>query len=232
MASYLQTTHAKQDARFALYLVQQTEDNRKFNRGQLLNAAFKQASADNPIVSVVLHDCDLLPPPGLREWYARTPDRGQPMHLACSATWKKYEKLQSQGYDFFGGVTTFHPADFESCNGFPNDFWGWGMEDDALRLRAAASGATSKGVLRPPSDIGFYTDLDPVVMLEHLAGTPGEEALHILNEHMLDPTRAALKREWKLCNGLCDLQARIISRRIRLLDEKFCYVHLMCELHS
>ena len=52
------------------------------------------------------------------------------------------------GYDFLGGVTAFHPADFEACNGYPNDYWGWGMEDDQLHLRARASGALSRGVLR------------------------------------------------------------------------------------
>ena len=79
---------------------------------------------------------------------------------------------------FFGGVTAFHPPvtrlppassshfsltaatmrllhgcpcapqDFSRLNGFPNDHWGLGMEDDQLRLRADASGAIAQGVGR------------------------------------------------------------------------------------
>ena len=29
---------------------------------------------------------------------------------------------------FFGGVTALHPPDFKRANGFPNSYWGWGME--------------------------------------------------------------------------------------------------------
>ena len=32
-------------------------------------------------------------------------------------------------------VTLFHREHFVKVNGFPNNFWGWGAEDDELRLR-------------------------------------------------------------------------------------------------
>ena len=53
----------------------------------------------------------------------------------------------------------------EACNGFPNDYWGWGMEDDQLRIRAHACGAMRHGVLHPPSGVGRYADIDEVQML-------------------------------------------------------------------
>jgi hypothetical protein len=34
-----------------------------------------------------------------------------------------------------GGIIYFRKADFIKCNGFPNNFWGWGVEDKALQNR-------------------------------------------------------------------------------------------------
>ena len=99
--------------RFLVLVAQQSEDGRKFNRGQLLNAAYREARriAGDRLVSVVFHDVDLLPPPGLRSWYASAPDRHAPIHLAGRG-WGKYDM---PGYDFFGGVTAFHPDDVSSA---------------------------------------------------------------------------------------------------------------------
>jgi predicted glycosyltransferase involved in capsule biosynthesis len=37
--------------------------------------------------------------------------------------------------DYFGGITSFSEIQFGKINGFPNNFWGWGGEDDELKLR-------------------------------------------------------------------------------------------------
>ena len=36
---------------------------------------------------------------------------------------------------FFGAVTAISRAHFESINGFSNQFWGWGGEDDDMYMR-------------------------------------------------------------------------------------------------
>ncbi len=37
--------------------------------------------------------------------------------------------------DFFGGITIFTPAQMLAVNGYGTNYWGWGKEDDNMRLR-------------------------------------------------------------------------------------------------
>ena len=134
---------------FCIVIMAQSDDRRKFNRGQLLNAGFREAQrlAGSALAAVILHDVDLLPSAGLLRFYCECPPRGRPTHLATPSAVEKYSHLgEGYGGEFLGGVTAISAADFEACHGFPNDYWGWGLEDDQLRLRAAKVGALSGGV--------------------------------------------------------------------------------------
>ena len=104
-----------------------------------MDAAQRLAGSEKMLASIIFHDVDLLPSAGLLPWYTDPPICGRPTHIAAPSTWTKYAM---PGYEevFFGGVTALHPDDFERANGFPNEYWGWGMEDDQLRLRVDATG--------------------------------------------------------------------------------------------
>ena len=111
-----------------LVVIQQSDDDRAFNRGQLLNVGFREAMARassrrQRLVSVIFHDVDLLPSDGLLPWYYTVPEAGQPVHIAAPTAWGKYDIL---GYSevFFGGVTAINPSDFVAANGYPNNYWG------------------------------------------------------------------------------------------------------------
>ena len=41
---------------------------------------------------------------------------------------------------YLGGIISFNKEMFEEINGFPNIFWGWGGEDDAMRDRCVLNG--------------------------------------------------------------------------------------------
>ena len=55
-------------------------------------------------------------------------------------------------YDgIFGGVSAMSVKHFNFVNGFSNQFWGWGGEDDDMAERLRIN---NLGVRRPPPDIG------------------------------------------------------------------------------
>ena len=116
---------------FHIIVVEQSEDGRKFNRGKLLNVGFCIAQKKG-CKYCIFHDVDLIPDNTLRSYYGFYPY--QPLHLA--AVWEKYQHLPV----FFGGVCAFNCDHFRAVNGFPNDFWGWGCEDEELYYRIGESG--------------------------------------------------------------------------------------------
>ena len=76
---------------------------------------------------IVLHDVDLLPSDDLSPYYTTIPI--QPCHIA--KRWGRYNNNPK----YFGGIVAFSMEHFRSINGFPNNFWGWGGEDDEMMKR-------------------------------------------------------------------------------------------------
>ncbi|XP_049591147.1 uncharacterized protein [Syngnathus scovelli] len=54
---------------------------------------------------------------------------------------------------YFGGVVAVTPDQYRKMNGFSNQYWGWGREDDDLWQRVALAGMK---VMRPPLAIARY----------------------------------------------------------------------------
>jgi hypothetical protein len=75
---------------FHIYVVEQSPDERKFNRGKLLNIGFdlarKRVGASRRHDVYIFHDVDLLPQDDLGPWYARFPVK--PIHIA--RVWNRY----------------------------------------------------------------------------------------------------------------------------------------------
>jgi len=112
---------------YKIFVVKQSNDSRKFNRGQLLNIGFKYAMKEG-CENFIFHDVDLLPSEELKKYYLNAPTN-EPVHIA--AVWDRYNKNP----DYFGGIVAFNKEIFQRINGYPNDFWGWGGEDDELYKR-------------------------------------------------------------------------------------------------
>jgi hypothetical protein len=130
-------------AHMKVYIIEQTQDGRKFNRGALLNVGARLALS-NQHSSLVLHDVDLLPEDSILPYYDMLPLH--PVHIGWAWT-GKYNFA-----NFMGGILSVSSADFVTANGFPNNFWGWGGEDDAFRNRIAREGIP---VFRPSVRTGI-----------------------------------------------------------------------------
>ena len=110
------------------YLIVVEQDNEhSFNRGKLLNIGTiyaKKLKCDY----VVFHDLDMIPE-DVDYSYSDVP-----LHLATNL--KGTEDFKRIVFDqYFGGVTLFPIDSFERINGYSNNYWGWGYEDDDLLYR-------------------------------------------------------------------------------------------------
>ena len=122
-------------------LIVEQEEGKPFNRGKILNvgAVYSKNSA-----YYCFHDVDMLP---LSSDYSYV---SAPTHLASEAEQFGF-KLPYNGY--FGGVTLFDKHSFNRINGYSNDYWGWGAEDDDVMFRCIARG------IKPARKTGRYSSL-------------------------------------------------------------------------
>ena len=110
-----------------IYVIDQNNAD-KFNRGLLLNLGYLISKKNYSYDRFIFHDVDSYPDEDIFKLYFKYLDYN--IHFASPYLGYKYNF-----YTFFGGVIGFSKKDFEKINGFPNTFFGWGGEDDALYNR-------------------------------------------------------------------------------------------------
>ena len=103
-------------------VVVEQDNDKPFNRGKLLNIGFIYSLSEEERY-FIFHDVDMLPVSADYSYPIR------PTHIATRVSQFQY-KMPFRHY--FGGVTLFNKQDFIDINGYMNDFWGWGSEDDEL----------------------------------------------------------------------------------------------------
>lgn len=168
-----------------IIIIEQSDFENKFNRGKLLNIGIKLAKN---IEHYIFHDVDLLPNDELLKYYSTYPNI--PIHIA--RVWKtKYTS-----YGFFGGITSISKKHILNINGFPNNFWGWGGEDDALYNRITNF-----------NEIIYAPNKGSVLEMEH------EQAL-ITKEDNINKKKLILEdlKNWKN-NGLNSLKYKILKQK-------------------
>ena len=119
-----------------IYLAHQC-DEKLFNRGLMKNIAAKYAF-DDGCDYIVWHDIDMVPEDESCD-YSYNPD--SPKHLAVRISQSDYG-LKYQEY--FGGAVLFTKEQVMATNGYSNDYWDWGMEDDDLFWRCVQEGLVDK----------------------------------------------------------------------------------------
>ena len=187
-------------------LIKQENSNMaKFNLGILKNIGFTIANKSNKDNYYILSDIDLLPSYKLVETYLEYPDNV--IHLANKGT--RYN-VDGKNKSFLGGAISVNEEDFIKSNGYPNNFWGWGGEDDALYHRFT----TNKVKIDRPTE--------PVIDLEEYTL---EEKLYLLREKKLKEMRKIEKvkedkETWKE-NGISnvkDLYKEVSKEKYEKLD--------------
>ena len=108
-------------------------DNKLFNRGAMKNIAAEQAFKDG-CDYIVWHDIDMIPEDDNCD-YSFPEDN--PRHIAIHISKTNYHLKYA---DYFGGAVIFSKEQVEKTNGYSNEYWDWGMEDDDLFWRCVLEG--------------------------------------------------------------------------------------------
>ena len=165
----------------------------KFNLGILKNIGFsiaKKAMKGKQNAYYILSDVDLLPSQGLVEDYLKYPKN--PIHLANKGT--RYN-MDGNDRNFLGGVISITDKDFEKANGYPNNFWGWGGEDNALNYRLRKNNVRIEKPREP------VIDLEELSLGDKLAKLKRDQTKEMRKREKLEED----KTTWKQ-NGLSDLE--------------------------
>lgn len=128
MHEFFKTNHS--DIDYTINVIEQA-NLKQFNRGKLINVGFDLTKNKNDYFC--FHDIDMLPLDKNCDYsYVQFPT-----HMATAAKQFNYRLPYNE---YFGGVTMFNNSDFIKVNGFYNDYWGWGAEDDDLYKRCLLHG--------------------------------------------------------------------------------------------
>ena len=155
----------RQNLHYRIYVITQA-DNQRFNRGKLINVGFVEALKDFAWDCFIFHDVDLLPEDD-RNLYSCPVSN--PRHMSVAVSKWQY-KLPYP--NIFGGVVAINTKQFRILNGFSNEFWGWGGEDDDMAARIKL---LNLRVERYSSKIARY------VMIRHNQEEVNKDRLRILN---------------------------------------------------
>lgn len=127
---------------FCMYFGHQ-KDDKLFNRGATKNIAAKAAFEDG-CDYIVWHDIDMIPEEGGGADYGVPSEKG-PVHIATKISQMNYELKY---FEYFGGAVLFTKDQVERTNGYSNEYWDWGMEDDDLFWRSYREGLVNEEIFR------------------------------------------------------------------------------------
>ncbi|KAK7091860.1 beta-1,4-N-acetylgalactosaminyltransferase bre-4-like [Littorina saxatilis] len=142
----------RQQAEFAVYVVEQTQDY-MFDKGVLIDVGFVKARQDGDFSCFIVHDTDLIP----RDYRNVYRCSDKPRHLMLNRSGEQRKKPEKLPYSaFIGGAIALTKEQFEKSNGWSTAYYGWGFEDDDMEIRLKSHGFR---IVRYPIEIGDYYEL-------------------------------------------------------------------------
>jgi len=134
-------------------------DDKLFNRGAMKNIAAHYAFEDG-CDYIAWHDVDML----AHEECDYSYPTDNPTHIATKLSKYKY----TLGYDqYFGGVVLFTKEQAYNTNGYSNEYWDWGQEDDDLFWRCHYENYTLGNVIQRYDNkkVGVFNGEDTFVAI-------------------------------------------------------------------
>ena len=141
-------------------LVIEQVQGKSFNRGMMKNIGAKWA-IENNYDYVCFHDVDMVPIPGFADYRFEN----APVHLAVEVEQFGF-KIPYES--FFGGVLMIPTNALIKNNGYRNDYWGWGAEDDCFLSRCVSSGLQPMRRNCRFNSFDHPRDIDPVLYNKNL----------------------------------------------------------------
>ncbi|XP_052751214.1 beta-1,4-N-acetylgalactosaminyltransferase bre-4-like isoform X2 [Galleria mellonella] len=190
----------KQEIDYGIFIVEQL-GNANFNRAKLFNVGFLESEKQKVggWQCFIFHDVDLLPL-DQRNIYSCP---SQPRHM--SAAVDKFDfKLPYK--EIFGGVSAMTKEQFTKVNGFSNEYWGWGGEDDDMSARLRY---LNYHIERYNMSIARYT------MLDHEKSKPNPKRMSLLQT-----TNLIFKKQ-----GLSTLEYELVD-----IVHRHLYTHIIVNI--
>uniref|UniRef100_A0AAR2K6J0 Beta-1,4-galactosyltransferase n=1 Tax=Pygocentrus nattereri TaxID=42514 RepID=A0AAR2K6J0_PYGNA len=183
---YLHPFLQRQQLDYGVYVIEQDGED-TFNRAKLMNVGYAEALKEYDYDCFIFSDVDIIPLDD-RNTY-RCFD--QPRHLAVSMDKFGFRLPYNQ---YFGGVSAMSKEQYLKVNGFPNNYWGWGGEDDDIYNRVTFRGMS---VSRPDGVVGRCK------MIQHVRDNKNEP-----NPQRFD--RIARTRQTMDSDGINSLTYRVV----------------------
>ncbi|XP_042353913.1 beta-1,4-galactosyltransferase 2 [Plectropomus leopardus] len=184
---YLHPILRRQKIDYGIYIINQLGED-TFNRAKLLNVGYTEALKEAEYDCFIFSDVDLIPMDDRNLYHCYD----QPRHFAIAMD-KFGFRLPYAGY--FGGVSGLSKKQFLKINGFPNEYWGWGGEDDDIYNRITLNGMK---VSRPDVRIGRYR------MIKHERDKHNEPNPQRFNK--IQNTKNTMKKD-----GISSLTYRVVQ---------------------
>lgn len=172
----LTTMLQAQSIRYQILVVEQ-QPGGLFNRGKLINAGMHFAREDSDYYCI--HDVDAVP------IVANYACPSQPLRLVNSIRTER--GIEQRAGHYLSGAVSVRKEQAFAAGGFPNEYWGWGKEDDDFFFRLLLADCTCYY-----DTLGEFHDL------------PNPKAQHVVRESPSTPrhVKENRKRRSLLLRGL------------------------------
>jgi len=113
--------------------------------------------------------------------------------------------MDGKDASFLGGVISVSDKDFRKANGYPNNFWGWGGEDNALNRRFRDN------LIRVEKPKEHVIDLEKLDLKEKLTKLKVDQTKELRKREKLDEDRS----NWSQ-NGLSNIKDKFkITKKLK-----------------